>query len=93
MTGKALLYSTEQLPTGQDLVETGPAKFVISIAVQTGSVTALLYGNPYGPIRFNEQPQTELFGQKLLAESWNKTLNSDLPEVNISFKNIPFFVT
>ena len=85
MTGKALLYSTEQLPSGQDMVETGPAKFVISIAMQTGSVTGLLYGNPVGSIKFNDENE-ETFGQELLAKSWNRTISTERPEV--SFRGI-----
>ena len=81
MAGKALLYSTEQLPSGQDMVETGPAQFVISIAMQTGSVTGLLYGNPFGPIKFKDEPDVESFGQDLLAKSWNRTISSEQPEV------------
>lgn len=90
LSGKAMLYSTEQVaPISGDITTTPTAEVAMRIAKESGSVTGLLYGNPHGPLVFSDDARQdmELYGSSLLAYSWNKTLDraQDKPETNIIF--------
>ena len=96
LSGKAMLYSTEQVaPISGDITTTPTAEVAMRIAKESGSVTALLYGNPHGPLVFSDgdaRQDMELYGSSLLAYSWNKTLDraQDKPEVGSS--HLPLFI-
>lgn len=95
LSGKAMLYSTEQVaPISGDITTTPTAEVAMRIAKESGSVTALLYGNPHGPLVFSDDARQdmELYGSSLLAYSWNKTLDraQDKPEVGSS--HLPLFI-
>ena len=91
-----MLYSTEQVaPISGDITTTPSAGVAMRIAKESGSVTALLYGNPHGPLIFKDdasRQDIELYGSSLLAYSWNKTLDraQDKPEVGSS--QFPLFI-
>ena len=54
------------------------AEQVKVISEQTGSIAALLYGNPMGPMSFgqNSTIAQDLFGFLLLAHSWKQTMKN-----------------
>lgn len=54
------------------------AEQVKVISEQTGSIAALLYGNPMGPMSFgqNSTIAQDLFGFLLLAYSWEQTMKN-----------------
>ena len=81
MKGKALFYSTDQIiESDEEAFNTPAAQTTMKVAMLSGSVAALLYGNP-GPIRFNDQEE-ELFGPSLLAHSWNRAINVSVAEID-----------
>jgi hypothetical protein len=66
------------------------AEFVRKLCEKTGSVTALLYGNPMGPMTFLEKDTNgeNLFGSQLLAYSWDLSIKE--PEKYVVSKIFTF---
>ena len=86
MEGKALFYSTDQIiESREEAITTPAAQTTIKVAMLSGSVAALLYGNP-GPMKFTDKKE-ELYGPSLLAHSWNRAINKTEiePSDNIIF--------
>lgn len=81
LDGNGFFYSTEGPADGSDMLLSIEAEFMKGLAERTGSVTALLYGNPPSPLRHGtaglNDTEEVFFGNQILALSWDYARKSE----------------